>query len=92
MLNDFLSCSETIGWYETMWSALPPDDYLADLATRYYDGCLEKVKNGENTNEVFTLLSEAIRIAPSDCSILMDCHLLRAEILMQFEYYSVRIN
>lgn len=82
-------CSETIGWYESMLKALPPDDYLGDLATRYYEGCLGKVRTVENTQEILSLLTEAIRIAPASCSVLMDCHMLRAEILIKCENYLV---
>lgn len=88
----FLHLRETIGWYDTMLSTLPPDDYLADLATRYYEGCLEKVKTDENTHELLALLTEAIRIAPSDCPTLIDSHMLRAEILIKSENYEVRLQ
>lgn len=74
-----------------MLNALPPDDYLADLATRYYEGCLEKVKSDENAHELLALLTEAIRIAPSDCPTLIDSHMLRAEILIKSENYEVCI-
>lgn len=81
--------SETIGWYESMLKALPPDDYLGDLATRYYEGCLGKVRTVENTQEILSLLTEAIRIAPATCPVLMDCHMVRAEILIKSENYAV---
>lgn len=84
--------SETNDWYNTMLSALPPDDYLSDLATRYYEGCSGKGRTIENGTEVLALLSEAIRIAPIDCPILLDCHLLRADILIKAGNYEVGSN
>lgn len=75
-----------------MLKTLPPDDYLGDLANRYYEGCLGKVKTGEDTIDVMTLLTEAIRIAPINCPVLVDCHMLRAELLIKAEEFSVRIT
>lgn len=77
-----------------MVAALPPDDYLADLAQRYYDGCMEKGPNAGlegvcDREETLRLLTEAIRIAPAHCTVLADCFQLRAKIRMQAEEFSV---
>lgn len=87
-------CSETLGWYNAMATALPPDDYLTDLAQRYYDGCNEKGPNSlfdENGDreEALKLLTEAIRIAPAHCTVLADCFQLRAKVRMNAGEYAV---
>lgn len=93
-LNGIYIFSETIDWYNIMLNALPPDDYLSDLAVRYYEGCLGKKirRNTGGGQEVLTLLTEAIRIAPSSCPILMDCHMLRAEVLIQSGNHEVSVE
>lgn len=75
-----------------MVAALPPDDYLTDLAQRYFDGCMEKGPNfviGADQEEALKLLTEAIRIAPAPCTILADCFQLRAKLRMHSVEYDV---
>lgn len=77
-----------------MIATLPPDDYLTDLAQRYYDGCMEKGQNSlydgnVDREEALKLLTEAIRIAPAHCSVLADCFQLRAKLRMNAYEYSV---
>lgn len=79
-----------------MVAALPPDDYLTDLAQRYYDGCLEKrpaslLDANSDRTETLKLLTEAIRIAPAHCSVLADCFQLRAKLAMNAGEYAVRV-
>lgn len=77
-----------------MVAAIPPDDYLTDLAQRYYDGCVENgtkslLDENSKRDEALRLLTEAIRIAPAHCTVLADCFQMRAELQMNAENYVV---
>lgn len=73
-----------------MMATLPPDDYLTDLAQRYYDSCIEK-DSQLNETETLKMLGEAIRISPTHCIVLAECFQLRAKIQMNAAAYDVRL-